>query len=311
MRARRPSIAALSRHIIGKLRRYLREPRVLLAESGLVGAKIVGASDSGNTLLALNRRSPLGPRGTIVALPRDRVVFESVRQEGSYSPDVSEFLREGLDRATQERTRAALLDIGANTGLVSLQTMNLAKESHDYFLFEPLPRHVDAIRHNLSQTSAQEKVHVHQVALSNKTGTATIFTEHLNHGNSSFLQEAIVYPTEQIQTPVKTVDTARFFRGFGKEFDRLVIKCDTQGMDALILSLIPPKIWEKVERLAVEVWALPHTSELDVGRVLKMCQHFDSVSWSPGLTEEIDIQEVFDFWTSKSSQERNLFLSRR
>ena len=270
----------------------------------------MGTSKGGNTLLTLNRNSPLGPRGTIISLPRDRVVFESVRQEGSYSPDVSEFLRGGLDAVPQAKTRAALLDIGANTGLVTLQTMNSAIESHEYFLFEPLPRHVEAIKHNLSNASANEKVHVHQVALSNQTGTATIFTEQVNHGNSSFLQEAIVYPAEQIQTSVETVDTARFFRDFGKEFDRFVIKCDTQGMDALILSLIPSRIWERVQRIAVEVWALPHTDKSDVERVLNMCADFGSVSWDPDLKEKIEFQEVFDFWTGKSSQEKNLFLSR-
>jgi FkbM family methyltransferase len=270
----------------------------------------VGASKGGNTLLTLNRNSPLGPRGTIIALPRDRVVFESVRQEGSYSPDVSEFLRGGLDSAPQPSTPAALLDIGANTGLVSLQTMNSAKGSHEYFLFEPLPRHVEAIKHNLSNASVEQKVHVHQVALSNETGTATIFTEQVNHGNSSLLQEAIVYPAEQIKTLVKTVDTARFFRDFGQEFDRFVIKYDTQGMDALILSLIPSRIWERVQRVAVEVWALPHTDISGVERVLDMCKNFGSVSWGPELKEKIEFQEVFDFWTGKSSEEKNLFLSR-
>ena len=270
----------------------------------------MGTSKGGNTLLTLNRNSPLGQRGTIISLPRDRVVFESVRQEGSYSPDVSEFLRGGLDAAPQTSSPAALLDIGANTGLVSLQTINSAKGSHECFLFEPLPRHVEAISHNLSNASVKDKVHVHQIALSNQAGTATIFTEQLNHGNSSFLQEAIVYPAEQLETLVETVDTAQFFRDFGKEFDRFVIKSDTQGMDALILSLVPPRIWERVQRAAVEVWALPNTDTSDVERVLDVWRSFDSVSWGPDLKDKIGFQEVFDFWTGKSSHEKNLFLSR-
>ena len=133
-----------------------------------------------NTLLTLNGDSPVGPLGTVISLPRYRVVFESVRQEESYAPDVSEFLRGGLDGAPQPSSPAALLEIGANTGLVSLRTMNSANGSHTYFLFEPLPRHVEAINHNLSNASAKEKVRVHQIALSNQTGTATMFTEQLN-----------------------------------------------------------------------------------------------------------------------------------
>ena len=100
------------------------------------------------------------------------------------------------------------------------------------------------------------------------------------------------------------------FRDCGQEFDRFVIKRDTQGMDALILSLIPSRIWERVESVAAEVWALPHTDIIDVERVLDICKSFDSVIWGPDLKEKIEFQEVFDFWTGKSSQEKKLFFSR-
>jgi hypothetical protein len=69
-------------------------------------------------------------------------------------------------------------------------------------------------------------------------------------------------------------------------------------------------MWAGVERAALEVWALPHTDRRDVERVLNRCADFGSLSWDPDLKEKIEFQEVFDFWTGKSSKEKNLFLSR-
>lgn len=304
-----PSVKALARHYLGNLRRFLREPRLLSAELGLSGAKIIGASEEGNALVKLNRTSPLGSRGTVLALPRDRVIFESVRQDAGYSVNVSKFLSDGLNRPTGTQGRAALLDIGANTGLVTLQTMRMAIQPHDYFLFEPVPQHIQAIRHNLRESAIQGHVHIHEVALADRHGTDTIFTEQLNHGNSSFLQEAIVHPQEQLRTLVNTVDTAQYFQAFGNEFDRFVIKSDTQGMDALILSRLPAEIWKKAERVAVEIWAVPSIKPGDVNGVLERCQDFSSISWDSKLKTKADLHEVFDFWTSKSSEEKNLFLS--
>ena len=89
--------------------------------------------------------------------------------------------------------------------------MNSTKGTHEYFVFERLPRHVEVINHNLSNAFVRDKVHVHQIALSNQTGTATMFTEQLNRGNSSLLQEAIVYPAEQIKTLAKLLIPLSFF----------------------------------------------------------------------------------------------------
>ena len=89
-----------------------------------------------------------------------------------------------------------------------------------------------------------------------------------------------------------------------------MIKCDTKGLDAHTLSLIPQGILESFQRVTAEVLALPHTNESGVERVLNRWKDFDSVSWGPNLEEKNELQEVFDFWTGKSSLERYLFLNR-
>ena len=310
MSTSRPSARAIRRDLLGKVRRFLKEPRVLLAEWGLVGAQIVGTSPSGNSLLKLSRSSALGQRGAIIHVPRDRVIFESVRQEGAYSTDISAFLAKGLDSNLDLRKKSALIDIGANSGLITLQTARIARGLHHYFLFEPLPAHAEAIRHNVEHLPETVPVEVHQIALSDQNGQATIFTEMLNHGNSSFLQQAIAHPDEQIRTTVDTVNTRHFFTDFGANFDRFVLKCDTQGMDAVILSRIPERIWGRVERAAVEIWALPTIGEADVERTLSLWAGFSRIAWDPKFRNTTTLAEVARFWTSKLKAERNLFLER-
>ena len=272
---------------------------------GFVGARIVGVTPDGNTLLRLNKDYALGPKGTVLELPRDLAIFDSVRKRGIWELEESEFLARGI-RKVGEGKKAALLDIGANTGLVTLQAMNLSKTSIEVFLFEPIPRHASAIENNLGNLP---NIHINEFALSNENGNSEIFTQATNHGNTSLLA-SVVPSDELIRTRIKIIDTAEYCDRFLEGFDNYVIKCDTQGMDALILSRIPNRIWQNTEFAIIEVWALPEIHEQDVTHLLAMCQNFKYVSWNPNSQEMVGLSEVSEYWLSKSGTFRNLFLSK-
>jgi FkbM family methyltransferase len=274
---------------------------------GFSGAKIMGVTQNGNTLLQLNKNYALGPRGTYLELPQDLCIFESVRRRGNWELEESEFLARGLRKVGQSsNSNAALLDIGANTGLVTLQAMNLSKSSIEVFLFEPIPRHVSAVRHNLRNLG---KIHINEFALSDKNGFAEISTMPTNHGGTSLLESAVP-SAGSIRTHIELVDTAEYCDGFLNEFDNYIIKCDTEGMDALILSRIPNRIWQSTEVAIIEVWALPEIIEQDVTRLLAMCQYFEYASWNPKSRERISLDEISEYWLSKSGTMKNLFFSK-
>ena len=273
----------------------------------LLGAKVVGETPSGNTLLRLNRDYALGSRGTVLELPRDKHIFEHVKNYGSWELEESKFLARGLMRLGElPSSTTALLDIGAHTGLVTLQAMNLAKTNNEIFLFEPIPQHSIAIERNLKNLS---NININEFALSNENGKAEIFTEVTNHGNTSMLK-SVIKSTEQVRTQIKLVDTTEYCDKFLNRFDNFVIKCDIQGMDALVLSRIPKRIWQNTELAIIEVWALPEISERDVTDLLSMCQRFEHASWQSKFPERLDFNEIKEFWLSKSGRDRNLFLSR-
>jgi FkbM family methyltransferase len=272
---------------------------------GLLGSRFVGMTDHGNARLKLNVSNALGVKGTIIELPRDLTIYESVKNFGSWELEVSKFLAGGLRKACQKyESKTALLDIGANTGLITLQAMNLSKTNNECFLFEPVPRHSLAINHNLSNIP---NIHLNSFALSDKDGKSYVFTESSNHGNTSLLN-SVVPEKGSIRTEIELVDTQSYCQRFLDKFDSYVIKCDTQGMDALILARIPSEIWQKTVCAVIEVWALPEIVERDVDDLLSMCQEFKYVGWSPD-SRPAEFHEIKGFWLGKSGNTRNLFLS--
>lgn len=275
---------------------------------GFFGARIVGTTSDGNTILELNKNSALGSKGTVLELPTDEVIFASVKNWGAWELGVAQFLARGLKIACrQPHTKTVLLDIGANTGLVTLQAMNLSNTTNKVFLFEPVPRHASAIKQNLRNLS---NIHVNEFAFSDINGEANIFTQANNHGNTSLLKSAVP-EIGMISTKIQLVETTAYCNNFLNNFDRYVIKCDIQGMDALVLSSIPDWVWKNCESAVIEVWALPEISKKDVEALLSMCQEFEYVAWQPNnRKEKLGLSEVSEFWLGKSRAHRNLFLSK-
>ena len=276
---------------------------------GIGGAKMIGITPQNNSILKLNKDYALGYKGTLIELPRDKTIYKYVKNHGSWELETCKFLAKGLRAACQQlNSKVALLDIGANSGLVSLQTMNLSNTTNEVFLFEPIPRHIWAIKNNLKNLS---NLHINEFALSDKNKKAEIFSDPNNFGNSSYLGSAFEN-IDYVSTSSVLVETTEYCKKFLNNFDSYVIKCDTQGMDALILSRFPEQIWQQCQSAVIEVWALADVNKTDVQSLLSMCQGFDNVSWDPysGTVKKLEFNEVVEFWINKSGATRSLFLSK-
>jgi FkbM family methyltransferase len=281
--------------------------RNLGALLGIIGARKVGNSINGNVLLRLNKSYPLGKKGLVLELPRDRTIYNRVKRYGSWEINESIFLALGL-KAVEDKSdsKIAFLDIGANTGLVTLQVLNHSNSNSDFFLFEPIPKHVDAIKHNLGK---MPNIQINEFALSNLNGSAIIYTDTYNKGNSS-LFKALVPEGKHVKTLINLVDADEWCKSNLKKYTGFVLKSDTQGMDSLILSRIPEKIWKAVECAIIEVWALPEIDSLSVVNLLDRFQDFGFVSWDSYSGQSVSIEEVRDFWLNKNGDSRNLYLSK-
>jgi FkbM family methyltransferase len=279
----------------------------ILSMYGFSGAKLVGKTDDGNSYLKLNKNCALGYKGSTIELPRDQTIYKYIKLYGYWEIEEANFLAKFLKKLCENKDfNVAFLDIGANTGLVTLQTMNIANTDNSVFLFEPIPRHVSAIKHNLRGFS---NIYINNFALSSKNGRSKIYTQINNHGNTSLIK-SLVPSNRCITTSIKLVDTKQYFHKNLNKFDKYVIKSDTQGMDALILSRIPKRVWQNTECAVIEVAALPEINKIDVDDLLLMFNCFEIISWYPNLKQKISLKEISEFWLSRSGSQRNLFLSR-
>ena len=274
------------------------------------GASIIGNTSTGNIILSLNKNYLLGERGTILQLPQDQVIFKKIRYYGNWEIEESKFLGRTLKELSSiSRRKTAFFDIGANTGLVTLQAMNFSAANNDVYLFEPVPRHIIAIKNNLKKLMKTVQIEINEFALGAGNGISTIYTEDLNHGNTSLYRSGVPQ-VRHIETSIELVSTEEYFANFTNKYTSYVIKSDTQGMDALILSRIPKNIWSAVESALVEVWALPEVDENDVKKLMEIWKNFEHISWNPDFQKEVHFDEIENFWLSKSSKAKNLFLTK-
>jgi FkbM family methyltransferase len=268
------------------------------------GAREIPSSDTQMVKLVLNKSYPLGIKGTEIELPKDHVIFKHISLRGKWEIKESIFLANQL-RALRKFEKTALIDIGANIGAITLQAMNIASTTNHCVLIEPSSRHASAIRCNLS--NANFDFSVYEFALSNVNGKAELFSQESNRGNSSII-ESVVPISEKSSEEIQLRDAKEFFQVELNSYERFVLKSDTQGYDALILSRISKSAWEKMYAAVIEVWALPSIDPLHVAVVLRQLTEFSRISWDPECNEIVDSTEIGNFWLSKSSKSRNLFL---
>ena len=124
-------------------------------------------------------------------------------QAGSYEPPLP-----FLMMATLTRTEGAFVDVGANTGLYSLLAATLAP-SKDIISFEPHPDIAAALLNNLAVNHLQDRVVVHQIALSDSAGILNLYMPDQGHGlieTSASLERNFQLAASSIQVPVKRLD---------------------------------------------------------------------------------------------------------
>lgn len=108
-----------------------------------------------------------------------------------------------------KRWPGLMLDIGANTGFYSFLHLS-ASDQNRVVAFEPDPRVLSILQKNVALNVALPRMTVHPVALSDQTGTTTLFVPLQGHGlveSSSSLEAGFKEEhSETIQVPVSRLD---------------------------------------------------------------------------------------------------------
>jgi hypothetical protein len=80
-------------------------------------------------------------------------------------------------------------------------------------------------------------------------------------------------------------------------------------LDSKVLSLFSNEFWGQVKCCVIEIWAIESIKISDVETLMRRWEHFVLLSWDHNREKKCTLDDVKNFWLSKSGSTRNLFIS--
>jgi FkbM family methyltransferase len=272
------------------------------------GARIVGNSAMGNIWLRFNVDTPVANAREELLVPKDLVIFESIRSNGVWENNVCSFLAKAFDdESAAKEIPTILLDIGANSGMISIQVARLAKMPVLVYCVEPLPVNLEALELNLSKQKKLAGFKIFPYALGKQSGRTSVFSEKINLGNTS-LQE--MNEKSFFMTEIDIRATKQFIENEIPISANLVLKCDTQGYEVVILSDFSNAFWDRIVRGVIEVRGTYEVKDENLENILNNLSLYSTLYWGGDPKKKIEICEVRNFWLNGSGNERDLYFAR-
>ena len=153
-----------------------------------------------------------------------------------------------------------LIDIGANTGLLTRCLLNNLSNIRNCFLVEPDPDNLFCIKNNLQNF---ENINTLDCALDLSDGEKKLFIDQNNKGNLSLNYEMMTLEEDKLSfmnsednyINVKTKNIKNYFNDIRNENNN-IIKIDVQGYDEIIFQEIPRDVLIKTDILFIEITPL-------------------------------------------------------
>ncbi len=256
--------------------------------------------DSANEVLRLRSKSIFGPRGTELIVPKDNFIYLHFKRSGFWSLPTSFFIRQNMKQLEDP----LILDLGAHAGLVSLQALKMNFNYGRVVAVEALPNHYHALVCNFPPG----KLVAFSGAITGEDGLGkiTITVDTNNLGNSSLLSNLVSSQNvQENQTEVDVISKELLLNEIGSS--NFILKSDLQGYDAKVLSSFPTNFWNSCIAGVIEINAGSAINALEVSEVLYRIDCYANVSWTPFSIKRLNTQEIYEFWTSRSGRERDLY----
>jgi FkbM family methyltransferase len=196
----------------------------------------------GRIAAAINRQFPAGPSNAI-ARARMRLGYEMVVDLRAQTEFLAYYTGEYDTRNIRSVLRLiephwVILDVGANIGFWSVPLARALKESGRLHCFEPVPSNFRLLTANVEGNCVAATVHVHQLGLSDRSGTVQISLREDFAGGSETGNAAIVIDGDDSRFQCVRVEV----RSLDDLFDSLALnrldfmKLDIEGHEHKFLA---------------------------------------------------------------------------
>lgn len=219
---------------------------------------------------------------------------------GSYEPEVAGFAREVL------REGDTVLDVGANIGAHALLFGELVGTTGRVHAFEPGGRPASQLRASIALNGWHDRFTVHEVALSEQIGLASLRYSGVMGNTSSLIVLPWLEDAPQVEVGTSTLDA---------QVDDLrrprLMKIDVEGAEQLVLSGGRKRFFPEIapDYLIVEFWSYGdpaglHRTLVDLGYSLtsNSAKPPQLASKAPGRASTQLFQDGFEY--------KNLFFER-
>jgi FkbM family methyltransferase len=249
----------------------------------------------------LDADGPLGPQGSTLLVPADRVLLPAVFSQAAWQHDSVEFMIEKMEKGE----RYILLDIGANIGLVTRQLLHRTSGIEICLCIEPDLQNFAALNFNLGQFGEVE-LRLFNYALGKADGELEFYRDHENVGNYSLNFDAMRDRPFGV-THVRVLDANKWFRDEVPTDRAILWKSDTQGSDEIIVAQTPWDVWNRVECAIIELWRITKPS-FDLEAFRARIESFPHRAI--GRTLSASTEDVLDYLAGTDWEHNDLYLWR-
>jgi FkbM family methyltransferase len=147
---------------------------------------------------------------------------------GSYEPQTERFIRQNV------KPGMTVLDIGANTGYMTILLADRVGVHGQVHSFEPMPANYELLRKNVDANGLNQ-VHLHNIALSDRKGEATLHIDPGNDGGNTIgnVTGEGWYGHSSITVATEALDDFLERAGIAKVN---FIKIDVEGAESLVFA---------------------------------------------------------------------------
>ena len=252
------------------------------------------------SVLNLNEETTLGKKNEKIFVTNDSYQTWYIMNDKKFH---QQFIDQ-VNKLSNQNIEYNLIDIGANTGLLTRCLLNNVNNIKNSFLVEPDRDNIFCIENNLKN---YKNINIEKLALDVEDGEKKLFIDQNNKGNLSFNFEMMKLKQDKLSFMnsednyqiVNCKSVKKYFKQI-KNGLKNIIKIDVQGHDEVIFQEIPEDELSKTDILILEVTPLK-SKILDKNKFNSNLKFFKKYTNFNGDTFTVDqINKMTELMSGKS-----------
>lgn len=232
-------------------------------------------------------------------LPVDAVIGATTLRNKRWDPNKQTALANMLTGASEDLT---LIDVGANVGLFTRQSLNRIPQIKKAYCYEPNVLNFKLLSRNLGSLPS---VLLHNYGLSDVAGSLDFHLDPGNAGNYSLNKSAMPANYRSTKVDVKEAH-AEGLRWLEENDGRFIYKSDTQGFDEVISTSLDITFWARVKAGIFELWRLPG-KEYDPDKFSAVLDSFPNKVFEKAPKSNVSTKQVLAYLDGTDMQYDDLY----